>query len=185
MATKCHKNQPNHKLMGFYNCIRHATNISALIRKHVKYFFNGDEGFLIIYIHWFKSDYTGLQNRGGPVQKIRLLFSKVFRCPEFKNDIRFGPTRHNFSLRGVEIPEYNRKCQNLRKNNLDLTENGRSWRKMDLKIGFSAQKQFRDGIPPLFFIIFCSGFSIFLFGGLFLWSVYKGKRPPKRKIEKS
>ena len=42
-------------------------------------------------------DYTGLQNRGGSVQKIRVLFSKVFRRAESKNGIRFGPTRHVFS----------------------------------------------------------------------------------------
>ena len=29
MTTKCHKKQQNHKLMGFYKCIRHATNISV------------------------------------------------------------------------------------------------------------------------------------------------------------
>ena len=29
MATICHKNQKNHKLMGFYKYIRHTTNISV------------------------------------------------------------------------------------------------------------------------------------------------------------
>ena len=29
MASKYHKNQPNHKLLGFYKCIRYATTTSV------------------------------------------------------------------------------------------------------------------------------------------------------------
>ena len=52
-------------------------------------------------------------------------FFKVFRRAESKTAISFGPTRHNFSLWGVEILQNNRKCQNLGKMNLELTENAR------------------------------------------------------------
>ena len=64
-------------------------------------------------------DYTGLQNRRGSVQKIRILFSKVFRRAESKNGIRFGPTRHVFSqiekiLFGSEA-KIGRNCKKLDK----------------------------------------------------------------------
>ena len=111
-------------------------------------------------------------------------FSKLVQRAESKTAISFGPTRHNFSLWGVEILRNNRKCQNLGKMNLELTENGRRQHKMDLKIGFRVEKQFRGDIVPFFVIIFYSDFSIFLFGGLFPLMLHQRKKAAKKENRK-
>ena len=53
---------------------------------------------------------------------------------------------------------------------------------MDLKIGFRAEKQFRDDIVPFFVIIFYSDFSIFLFSGLLPLMLHQRKKPTKRRV---
>ena len=70
-------------------------------------------------------NYTGLQKRGGPDSKTKILFSKVFRRAESKNDISFGPSHPVLAHRGVIIPNFNRKWQKIAKKNLELTENSR------------------------------------------------------------